>query len=90
MKRLLSFETTHCIADRRSPSPRSALATIALASVLGLAVFCGASAQDATPDRIKAVTSKVDSDFIKANAATSKDWPTIGLDYAEKIGRAHV
>jgi len=83
MKRLLSFETTHCIADRRSPSPRSALATIALASVLGLAVFCGASAQDATPDRIKAVTSKVDSDFIKANAATSKDWPTIGLDYAE-------
>src|ERR1700731_4563588 len=53
----------------------------------GLAVFCtSAFAQNAakgSADHIKAVTSAVDSASIKANAAISKDWPTIGLDYAE-------
>jgi quinohemoprotein ethanol dehydrogenase len=34
-------------------------------------------------DHIKAATSAVDANFIKANTPTSKDWPTIGLDYAE-------
>ncbi|MET0444464.1 MAG: PQQ-dependent dehydrogenase, methanol/ethanol family [Pseudorhodoplanes sp.] len=34
-------------------------------------------------DHIKAVTGAVDSASIKANTATSKDWPTYGLDYAE-------
>ena len=34
-------------------------------------------------DHIKAVTSAVDGASIKANTATSNDWPTIGLDYAE-------
>jgi quinohemoprotein ethanol dehydrogenase len=32
---------------------------------------------------IKAVTSAVDANFIKANTPTSKDWPAVGLDYAE-------
>ena len=36
-----------------------------------------------SPEHIKAVTSAVDSASIKANTATSNDWPTIGLDYAE-------
>src|SRR5712664_3907968 len=53
----------------------------------GLAISCsGAVAQNAakgSPDHIKAVTSAVDSASIKANTATSKDWPTYGLDYAE-------
>jgi glucose dehydrogenase len=53
----------------------------------GLAISCsGAIAQNAakgSPDHIKAVTSAVDSASIKANTATSKDWPTYGLDYAE-------
>ena len=39
------------------------------------------AAQDAA--KIKDITSKVDSDFIKANTATSNDWPSIGLDYGE-------
>jgi quinohemoprotein ethanol dehydrogenase len=59
---------------------------VVLAALLGLSLPFSASAQsitDATLDRIKASTSAVDSNFIKANAATSKDWPTIGLDYAE-------
>jgi len=36
-----------------------------------------------TPERIKAATQAIDGAAIQANAATSKDWPTIGLDYAE-------
>ncbi|MCX7321936.1 MAG: PQQ-dependent dehydrogenase, methanol/ethanol family [Hyphomicrobiales bacterium] len=34
-------------------------------------------------EHIKAVTSAIDSAAIKANGATTKDWPTYGLDYAE-------
>ena len=59
----------------------------ALAVGFGLAVSCNqAAAQNAakgSPDHIRAVTSAVDSASVKANSATSKDWPTIGLDYAE-------
>ena len=36
-----------------------------------------------SPARIKAVTGAVDGAFIKGNTASSNDWPTIGLDYAE-------
>jgi len=36
-----------------------------------------------SPDRIRSVTSAIDSTTIKANTATSRDWPTVGLDYAE-------
>ena len=69
-------------------SPRTArLAQAAIAIALGLSLSCGgALAQNAakgSPDHIKAVTSAVDGASIKANTATSNDWPTIGLDYAE-------
>ncbi len=58
---------------------------ILLAFGIALAMLpAGAQAQEAlTPDRIKTVTSKVDEAFIKANAATSKDWPATGLDFGE-------
>jgi quinohemoprotein ethanol dehydrogenase len=63
------------------------LAYAAMAIGLGMAICCNPSfAQNAakgSADHIKAVTSAVDSASIKANTATSKDWPTIGLDYAE-------
>ena len=63
------------------------LAYAAMTIGFGLAICCSpAFAQNAakgSPDHIKAVTSAVDSASIKANTATSKDWPTIGLDYAE-------
>ncbi|MFX4948657.1 hypothetical protein ABTC19_19130, partial [Acinetobacter baumannii] len=39
--------------------------------------------QGLTPERIKAAIAQVDSSYIKANTATSNNWPTIGLDYAE-------
>jgi quinohemoprotein ethanol dehydrogenase len=65
--------------------------TSALLGVAGAMAFAalvhgaGARAEDAkaSPEHIKAVISKVDEALIKANTATSKDWPTVGLDYAE-------
>jgi quinohemoprotein ethanol dehydrogenase len=62
---------------------RSALA---LAIGLSLTLCSGALAQTpakGSPEHVKAVTSAVDGASIKANTATSNDWPTIGLDYAE-------
>jgi quinohemoprotein ethanol dehydrogenase len=52
---------------------------------LGLALSTGSAFAQTkgSADHIKAVTSAVDSASIKANAATSNDWPTIGLDYGE-------
>ncbi|MBR0765447.1 PQQ-dependent dehydrogenase, methanol/ethanol family [Bradyrhizobium sp. vgs-9] len=53
---------------------------------MGLSLPSSAWAQsgtDAKPDRIKATISRVDSDFIEANTKTSRNWPTVGLDYAE-------
>src|SRR5262245_7838424 len=70
-------------------SPQSSrpkrLAGAARAFGLGMALSLGcASAQTkGSPDHIKAVTSAVDGASIRANTATSNDWPTIGLDYAE-------
>ena len=68
--------------------PRNGSACLSLgtagALLLGLAISpYSALAEDLTPARIKAATSAVDSAMIKANTATSQDWPTIGLDYAE-------
>ncbi|WP_051382655.1 PQQ-dependent dehydrogenase, methanol/ethanol family [Bradyrhizobium sp. Tv2a-2] len=54
--------------------------------IFGSLLSLGASTNGATiltADGIRAATSTVDSQFIKKNTATSNDWPTIGLDYAE-------
>ena len=54
------------------------------AILLGLAIsWGGALAEGLTPAKIKAATGAVDGAFIKGNTASSNDWPTIGLDYAE-------
>ena len=54
------------------------------------AICCGtnASAEDAngqalSPQRIQASTSGIDGQSIIANANTTKDWPSYGLDYSE-------
>lgn len=62
---------------------------------IGLAVCCGpALAQEASKgsaNHIKAVTSAVDGAMIRANTATSDDWPTVGLDYAEtRFSKLHL
>ncbi|WP_426441332.1 PQQ-dependent dehydrogenase, methanol/ethanol family [Bradyrhizobium genosp. P] len=59
-------------------SPTIAVLLAALLSSAG-----NTPAEDMTPARIKAATSAVDTAMIKANTATSQDWPTIGFDYAE-------
>src|SRR5207248_3628959 len=57
------------------------LLTIGLA--LALSIGSAVAQTKGSPEHIKAVTSAVDGASIKANTATSNDWPTIGLDYAE-------
>jgi quinohemoprotein ethanol dehydrogenase len=72
--------------EARTTLHRSArLAQAAIGIGLGLALSAGAAFAQTkgSADHIKAVTSAVDSASIKANTATSNDWPTIGLDYAE-------
>jgi quinohemoprotein ethanol dehydrogenase len=57
------------------------IATIGLAVCLSPAF--AQTPSKATPEHIRTVTSAVDSASIKANAAATPDWPTVGLDYAE-------
>ena len=42
-----------------------------------------ASAHRSSVAHIRAVTAKVDANMIRANATSTKDWPTYGLNYAE-------
>lgn len=37
----------------------------------------------ASPEHIRSVTARVDGAAIQANATTTRDWPSYGLDYAE-------
>src|ERR1700722_20912527 len=67
-------------------SSRQRLMRTAVAIGVSLAISGGvalAQMEKGSADHIKAATSAVDANFIKANTPTSKDWPTIGLDYAE-------
>ena len=68
-----------------TPHRSARLAQAAIAIGLGLTLSCGGALAQTkgSPDHVKAVTSAVDGASIKANTATSNDWPTIGLDYAE-------
>ncbi|MBI5257601.1 MAG: PQQ-dependent dehydrogenase, methanol/ethanol family [Burkholderiales bacterium] len=57
----------------------------------GLALLCAALVSPASaappakgsPEHIKAVTGRIDGKAIQANARTTADWPSYGLDYAE-------
>ena len=65
---------------------KRALSTALVALTFG-GFIDGASAQgflDRTPpERIKISSGKVDDAFVRANARTTRDWPSHGLDYAE-------
>ena len=67
----------------RSRLPREVRA-LALAASLGIipAAFAAEPAKG-SPEHIRAVTSKVDGASIRANAAATKNWPSIGLGYNE-------
>jgi quinohemoprotein ethanol dehydrogenase len=62
----------------------AALATFAAVGTVGAQNAPKApEAAKLTADRIRAATQAIDHAAVQANAATSKDWPTIGADYAE-------
>jgi quinohemoprotein ethanol dehydrogenase len=63
--------------------PTRLAVTVGVGLAISLSPAFAQSGAKGSADHIKAVTSAVDSASIKANTATSKDWPTIGLDYAE-------
>src|SRR4051812_47696536 len=67
----------------RLTHPILAAITIGIALAVSWNQAFAQNAAKGSPDHIKAVTSAVDSASIKANTATSKDWPTTGLDYGE-------
>ena len=50
---------------------------------IGLASAQATDAVKGSEAHIRAVTGKVDGAMIHANAATTRDWPSYGLDYAE-------
>jgi quinohemoprotein ethanol dehydrogenase len=62
-----------------------------LSSLAGLTFMLGcvggpgpaSSAAKGSRDHIAAVTKKVDGNFIRANARSTVDWPSYGLDYSE-------
>jgi quinohemoprotein ethanol dehydrogenase len=70
-------------ASRRSRRLAQAAIAVALGLTLSGSAALAQSPAKGSPEHIKAVTSAVDGASIKANTATSNDWPTIGLDYAE-------
>lgn len=55
-----------------------------LAIAMALALPGSALAQaKGSPEHLRAATARVDTRFIEANARTTKDWPSYGLDHAE-------
>src|SRR5215831_19812932 len=71
---------------RREPMSNFRRSNAVALVLAALFVTGGADAQPpakGSPEHIKATTQRIDGGTIRANATTSKDWPTIGLDYAE-------
>ena len=75
------------MTNRIRPSTTLAIGALALGSSVlvdsGTTRAQGAPPAAVTPAQIKTATQAVDGAAIQANLASSKDWPTIGLDYAE-------
>jgi quinohemoprotein ethanol dehydrogenase len=80
-----SYSLSFAISPRSTLSAARIIVAICVAFLLCLGA--GAFAQESTPrgspQHIRAVTSAIDDAAITANAATTKDWPSYGLDYAE-------
>ena len=53
------------------------------ALLLASSAFAQGLSPQASPDKIKAATATIDTTAIKANAETTSNWPSHGLDYAE-------
>jgi quinohemoprotein ethanol dehydrogenase len=66
----------------RAPSSAFAIATCLVALCMSTAAWAQGAAKGSV-QHIQAVTSRVDGRAIVANAASTRDWPSHGLDYAE-------
>src|SRR6266403_3242695 len=67
---------------------KSNIAGFAIAILAAICCGTNASAEEAggkglSPQRIQSVTSAIDGEAIIANAKTTKDWLSYGLDYSE-------
>jgi quinohemoprotein ethanol dehydrogenase len=58
---------------------------VSIAAVVSVTILSGGALAQTkgSPEHIKSAVGAIDSAAITANTATSKDWPTYGLDYAE-------
>lgn len=58
---------------------------VSIAAVVSVTILSGSAFAQTkgSPEHIKSAVGAIDSAAITANTATSKDWPTYGLDYAE-------
>src|SRR6266403_2191861 len=64
------------------------IAGVAIAILATICCGTNASAEDVSgrvlsPQRIRSITSAIDGEAIIANAKTTKDWVSYGLDYSE-------
>lgn len=77
----------HKLGQLISGNGTSALTVLAVCGLVWTAALAAPASQEipakASREHIVAVTGRVDGKAIQANAASSKDWPTYGLDYAE-------
>src|SRR5678815_1064629 len=71
-----------------------ALVMLAVATMISTAQTQSADVAKVSPEHIRSVTGKVDGDAIRANARTTRDWLSYGLDYAEtrfsRLGQINV
>ncbi len=65
---------------RRPHWPRLAAACLL---ALPLAIHAAPDSSPMSATKIRAATAKVDGNYIRANAKTTQNWPSYGLDYAE-------
>ncbi len=68
---------------RGRPAQTGAAALLVLAATTSAALAASDPPARTSTARIGAATRQVDGDFIRKNAATTHDWPSHGLDYAE-------
>jgi quinohemoprotein ethanol dehydrogenase len=59
-----------------------AVAALTFAGPIGAFAQVGGAAKG-SPEHIRTATGKVDGGAVRANAGTTRDWPSHGLDYAE-------
>ena len=67
---------------------KSDVAGFAIAILVAICCGTNTSAEEAggqalSPERIRSITSAIDGEAIIANAKTTKDWLSYGLDYSE-------